>query len=544
MAVFIELATEAFQANQSRMGTQGRTAGRAGTASARRPLRGLEIKEDTYALIRVVRADGSEIPLVDSSSSTGQSADYTNFILQMVQEARMEKHQIIQTFGEPYIFFFGEEPRFLDVQALLVDSFDFNWEAEWWENYDKYFRGTKLVEMGARCYLFYEDNIVEGYMLNAQSIKVSDQPLQVQLAFRFFITNYQNVSLIGNPNFPIRTEVRALLSRGTAEQAVRLPRDDAGLTRIPNDPTTGQPGAFDPNTGGYIFGSETPAPPGTGVAPVRDLIFANQDEWTGPYPTSPPLPTIPPLPNLSLDPRALAMLDIFEVRDLPLEMIQTAAFYGAAIADASILVGMGIGPSFGYGINGQPYDQAVVGARAGFEASASATASVTVAEGFGTSSAFGVSAGVGSSVAVSAGFSPLTARSLEQQRIARARAALHRGRQRPYGSLNAMYTVAGDPYSPVRLREQGGYFYNTPLPPGQAGNIASMGGFIGARTGVGVGVSASAGIGAGGGVLAVGRASAFSVTSVPGTFIAEGITAGVGLGGGFGAGAGVSVSVF
>jgi len=41
-------------------------------------------------------ADGSALPLLDSSSSTGTNTDgYTNFILQTVQEQRMEKHQIV-----------------------------------------------------------------------------------------------------------------------------------------------------------------------------------------------------------------------------------------------------------------------------------------------------------------------------------------------------------------------------------------------------------------------------------------------------------------
>jgi hypothetical protein len=170
-------------------------------------MRGLEIKEDTYALIRLIQVDGTEIPLVDSGSSTGESTAYANFLLQSVQEVRMEKHQIVETFGEPYIFFFGEAPRFLDVSAMLISSHDFNWEAEWWFNYENYLRGTKSVELGARTFLFYDDNIVGGYMLQAQSVKTSDQPLAVTLSFRMFVTDYENISFVGDPNFPVRSYV-------------------------------------------------------------------------------------------------------------------------------------------------------------------------------------------------------------------------------------------------------------------------------------------------------------------------------------------------
>lgn len=208
MSVFIELITDSFQQNLTNAVTASSKSRRAGAESVRRPTRGLEIKDDTYAIIKLVKANGNEVDLIDSGSSGGKSTHYTNFILQSVSETRMEKSQIVETFGEPYIFFFGEQPRFLDVQALLIDSNDFNWYAEFWENYDRYLRGTKSVEMGARTYLFYDDNIVEGYMLQAQAQKVADQPLQARLSFRLYLTNYSNVSFVeNNPNFPIRGSV-------------------------------------------------------------------------------------------------------------------------------------------------------------------------------------------------------------------------------------------------------------------------------------------------------------------------------------------------
>ena len=182
----------------------------AGKRIARRPMRGLEIKEDRVAALKVVQSDGTEIPLVDAGSPYGDGltqAGYTNFILQNVSEARMEKHQIVETFGESYVFFFGEAPRFLDVQMVVINSHDFNWEAEWWENYERYFRGTRLVEMGARLYMFYDDNIVEGYMLSSQAVKVSDQPFLVQMNFRLFLTGYRNITFVGDPQFPIRANV-------------------------------------------------------------------------------------------------------------------------------------------------------------------------------------------------------------------------------------------------------------------------------------------------------------------------------------------------
>jgi hypothetical protein len=210
MTIFIELSTSPIEqqfktAAQNLLGTDTTSARRAGAESARRPARGIEIKDDTYATLKVIRSDGTPIPLVDSGSANGQNTDgYTNFMLQSVQEDRMEKHQIIETFGASYVFFFGEQPRFLNISAVLLNTLDFNWEAEWWSNYNTYLRGTKLVEMGARCYLSYDDSIVEGYLMNATCAKTADAPYHVQLQFRFFVTNCYNVSNIGNENYPLR----------------------------------------------------------------------------------------------------------------------------------------------------------------------------------------------------------------------------------------------------------------------------------------------------------------------------------------------------
>ena len=196
MAVFVELTTDAFE--ETRTNQYGQNEWLRFERVARRPMRGLEIKEDTPAAIKVVQSDGVEIPLVDAGAPDGtglNKSGYTNFLLQSVEEARMEKHQIVETFGAAYVFFFGEAPRFLDVQMRIINSFDFNWEAEWWENYENNFRGTKLVERGARLYMFYDDNVVEGYMLNSHGVKVADQPLVVQMNFRLFVTSYRNISL-------------------------------------------------------------------------------------------------------------------------------------------------------------------------------------------------------------------------------------------------------------------------------------------------------------------------------------------------------------
>lgn len=207
MAVFIELTVDPFIDRFSRVadGTS-RTKG-AGASRVRRPLRGLEVKDDTYAFIKLIRADGQEIELIDAGAPEGGTTEYSNFILQSVQEQRVERHQIIETFGDTYVFLFGAAPHMLQCSAVLLNSHDFNWKDEFMENYDKYMRGTRSLEYGARTYLFYDQNIVEGYLLNAQISMSSEQPLFAQLQFQFFVTNHQSVAMLGDPWFPVRSSV-------------------------------------------------------------------------------------------------------------------------------------------------------------------------------------------------------------------------------------------------------------------------------------------------------------------------------------------------
>jgi hypothetical protein len=180
--------------------------------SVRRPTRGIQIKEDTFATIRLVAGDGGKITLIDAGSNSTDLNNqpiiingkrwtdiYSNFLLQHTHEERMEKMQVLETFGEPYIFLFGERPRVITFQGILLNTQDFNWEAEWWYNYDNFLRGTKAVENDARAFITYDTTLVSGYIISASAEKDSNQPYFMQFTFQLFLTDYNNFSDIGNP---------------------------------------------------------------------------------------------------------------------------------------------------------------------------------------------------------------------------------------------------------------------------------------------------------------------------------------------------------
>jgi len=219
MATFVEIQTDAFAKNIAAAKSK-----KLKYMDVRRPYRGIEIKEDTYGVIKVIKSNGDEIPLVDAggpngpseTNSSGSGTDsqderskytstynYSNFIIQQVQDARQEKQQILETFGDSYIFFFGERPRILVVNGLLMNTADFNWRTEFWHNYEHTLRGTKLVEQNARIYLYWDDIIVEGYMLGANAREDASMPYHIPFSFQLFVTNHTYLSAVGDNDYPI-----------------------------------------------------------------------------------------------------------------------------------------------------------------------------------------------------------------------------------------------------------------------------------------------------------------------------------------------------
>jgi hypothetical protein len=536
VAVFIELTTDSFADTFNKSRNAAQKAKRAGITRARRPLRGLEIKDDTYAIIKVVQADGSEIKLVDSGSPDGYTTQYSNFILQSVQEARMEKHQIVETFGEPYIFFFGESPRFLDVTAVLVDSLDFNWYAEFWENYNRFLRGTKSVEMGARTYLFYDDNIVEGYMLQAQARKTSDQPLMVMLTFRLFLSNYQNVTFVGDPNFPVRSNVnlppgvdlttadaytagRAAVTAARNEvyhEAERIKAETGGKQqasgfgggdKLSSALRSGLKSTGDPFIDGIMSNASEALnieEGGIRTMPLRGKIADNSDEFTALRPPAKPYEPADPLEDLGGDEDGQP-----DAKSLHQSAAHEAQKYGANIDNPETYNSMGMGPRFtsqpGFGLRGSSGNSASFGVRGGIS--------------FGAGVAGGINGGMGFSGLFTTGMSSSMSVSLRGSVSANMSAGVGSG---VYGNgvpiqqgvMQGTGVGGGIPGGMSGGMGPGGPGTLTQYQSG--GMFAQANGF-GSMQGYGQGLSAS-----GPGVSVGGAPSAFSMTSVPGSLVVGG----------------------
>lgn len=217
MATFYQLTPDAFssgfqgskkdaQSSQAESGVNHSPDRR--FANVRRPVRGIQIKDDTYATIQVRTADGRNIPLIDAggditgSDNFSKTNIYSNFLIQSISQQRAEKKQIVETFGEPYVFFFGSHPTMLQVQGVFLNTEDFNWRAEFMENYELYLRGTRCVQNKTRVYLSWDTIVTEGYILDCQTQEQSADRHWLSFTFTMFLTNYADVSPIGLSEFP------------------------------------------------------------------------------------------------------------------------------------------------------------------------------------------------------------------------------------------------------------------------------------------------------------------------------------------------------
>lgn len=169
----------------------------------RRPLYGYVPKADRYAslsIVQVTPSTGAQVPvsILDSSAPAsqgvrGRSNKNTNFFVTQISHVDSEKFQIVETFGDDYVFFYGRRPFMLQVSGLLLNTEDFDWKSEWLENYETYLRGTKCVENRCRVQFRVDDRLYSGYILTTQVQDSAETPHASPFGFQMLV--YSQVDL-------------------------------------------------------------------------------------------------------------------------------------------------------------------------------------------------------------------------------------------------------------------------------------------------------------------------------------------------------------
>ena len=206
MARYVTRKEDAFgaaiRAEQSVLNTDEAIEGVDGDRAVRRPLHAMELHEDTYSTITVRSASGDESKTLVNTSHTSKtdfmSSSTSNLIIQSVSESREEKQQIVQTFGEDFVYFFGERPVMTRFTAILPDSVEFQYAAEFWRNYERVLRGTSLVTRNLRAYVSVGRKVYEGYLVSATTQRQADQPRVIQLTFTLYTTRTSYLDALRN----------------------------------------------------------------------------------------------------------------------------------------------------------------------------------------------------------------------------------------------------------------------------------------------------------------------------------------------------------
>jgi len=271
-----------------------------------RPLMGITAKPNTHAFLQVIGADGKPIKVLNQIGTVGGTLNdlsgsptvldeavkkvggvdprsgwlskedkgreptsyaWTDWILLSVQEERAEKTQIVETFGRSYLYAFGERPRVLAFSGMLMNTVDYNWRAVFWENWDKYFRATKLLEQNARIYISWDDILVEGYPLNAAAVEVADNPNAMMFQFGFFVTNYTNLSALASWKAS-KAETIAVSRAGYTTPEASLTSNRFSIVEWLGNATATKASSF---VWDQLYGKANALPPGAG----RDAALTN-----------------------------------------------------------------------------------------------------------------------------------------------------------------------------------------------------------------------------------------------------------------------------
>ena len=114
---------------------------------------------------------------------------YTKFFLESVQESHSERSQIIETFGDFYVFMFGERPSVYNFSGQLLNSKNANWVTDFMFMYDRYLRGTRCVEQNATAIVTYGGRQAEGLILSASTM--TNAAVEGSVSFNFSLVVFK-----------------------------------------------------------------------------------------------------------------------------------------------------------------------------------------------------------------------------------------------------------------------------------------------------------------------------------------------------------------
>lgn len=165
-------------------------------------------KKDSICTIRVITGVGT--PAVPHKNLV---PPFLKFFLTGIDAPRSERYQVVETFGDWYIFFYGERPPVYTFSGVLLNTPNYNWLNEFDFFYDAFLRGTSATRNVSRIFITYGFQQVQGHLLDFTHSIRSETDMAVQFQIRMavvkrfalspdygnrvtdsFITNYETVT--------------------------------------------------------------------------------------------------------------------------------------------------------------------------------------------------------------------------------------------------------------------------------------------------------------------------------------------------------------
>ena len=105
------------------------------------------------------------------------------------------KSCLIETFEDNLIYFYGRRPRVFNFSGQFLNSEEHQHKNNFIFEYASRLRGTKCVENKTRAFVLYEDNIVEGYILNISVSTSSEDAKACPFNFSMYVTGTTLINL-------------------------------------------------------------------------------------------------------------------------------------------------------------------------------------------------------------------------------------------------------------------------------------------------------------------------------------------------------------
>lgn len=164
---------------------------------------GFEAKIDMPAQIRIYPAAGAnEEKFNRSMYNYGKSSVgfIDCFLLRSVQSRLEERYFIFQSLnGDTVSFFFGAKPTIYSFSGALLDTYNQQWFNDFRFFYEEYLRGTMSISNNTRIMMVYEDQIIEGFILDMNMSKSAEMHVLANFEFNMLMVQRTYVNGYNTP---------------------------------------------------------------------------------------------------------------------------------------------------------------------------------------------------------------------------------------------------------------------------------------------------------------------------------------------------------